>query len=201
MSAEFGRQPGWKTTEDLGWELRSATGSSVHDDRQHDQFLAHHETVSTWRVTFRLHPRTLDCKGRSSRWDKCATEAISSRSAVLVERSSMSSLAVRIEFERAGGVHRRIAGRSARMQTGPGEVKVLMGFEQDAAGDAEAQPARPGIVPVLPWEAEVEQHELTHLPFRNWCRHCVRAKGKESPHHESSPLRRVEVRHRLHVHG
>ena len=47
----------------------------------------------------------------------------------------------RIEFERAGGVYRLIAGTSARMQTGPGEVKVLMGFEQDAAGDAEAQPA------------------------------------------------------------
>ena len=33
----------------------------------------------------------------------------------------------------------------------------------------------------------MEQHELTHLPFRSWCRHCVRAKGKESPHHEASP--------------
>ena len=32
------------------------------------------------------------------------------------------------------------------MQSGPGEVKVLMVFEQDAAGTAEAQPARPGIV-------------------------------------------------------
>ena len=92
----------------------------------------------------------------------------------------------RIEFERAGGVYRLIAGSSARMQSGPGEVKVLMGFEQDAAGAAEARPARPGIVLVLPSETEVEQHELTHLPFRSWCRHCVRAKGKKSPHHESS---------------
>ena len=33
----------------------------------------------------------------------------------------------------------------------------------------------------------MEQHELTHLPFRNWCRHCVRAKGQESPHHDASP--------------
>ena len=73
------------------------------------------------------------------------------------------------------------------MQSGPGEVKVLMGFEQDAAGVAEAQSARLGIVPALPSEAEVEPHELTNLPFRSWCRHCVRAKGKESPHHESSP--------------
>ena len=92
----------------------------------------------------------------------------------------------RIEFERAGGVCRLIAGTWARMQSGPGEVKVLMGFEQDGAGAAEAQPARSGIVPVLPSEAEVEQHELTHLAFRSWCRHCVRAKGKERPHQESS---------------
>ena len=62
-----------------------------------------------------------------------------------------------------------------------------MGFEQDTARAAEAQPARPGIVLVLPSEAEAEQHELTLLPFPSWCRHCVRAKGKESPHHESSP--------------
>ena len=43
-----------------------------------------------------------------------------------------------------------------------------------------------GFVLVLPSEAEVEQHWLTHLRFRNWCRHCVRAKGKESPHHDAS---------------
>ena len=66
----------------------------------------------------------------------------------------------RIEFERAGGVYWLIAGTSARMQSGPGEVKVLMVFEQDAAGAAEAQPARPGIVPVLPSEADVEQHRV-----------------------------------------
>ena len=55
----------------------------------------------------------------------------------------------RIEFERGGGVYRLIAGTSARMQSGPGEVKVLTVFKHDAAGAAEAQLARPGIVPVL----------------------------------------------------
>ena len=39
----------------------------------------------------------------------------------------------RIEFERAGGVYRLSAGTLVKMQSGPGEVKVLMGFEQDAA--------------------------------------------------------------------
>ena len=60
---------------------------------------------------------------------------------------------------------------------------MLMGLEQDSA----ARPARPGSVPVLPSEAEVEQHEMTHLPFRSCCRHCTRAKSKESPHPETSP--------------
>ena len=40
---------------------------------------------------------------------------------------------------------------------------------------------------MLASEIEVEQHELTHLPSRSFCRHCVRAEGKESPHHKSSP--------------
>ena len=62
MSSEFGRQPGGKP-RGPEVELRSAT---------RHQF------------TFTLHPRTVDCKGRLSQWDKCATEAISSRSAVLL---------------------------------------------------------------------------------------------------------------------
>ena len=110
----------------------------------------------------------------------------------------------RIEFERAGGVYRLIAGTSAKKTAGSGEsgeVKVSMVFEQDAAGIAEAQPARLGIVPVLPSEAEVEQHELTHLPFRSWCRHCVRAKGKENPHRESSPSGVSKFATDLHLHG
>ena len=29
--------------------------------------------------------------------------------------------------------------------------------------------------------SERKQHELTHLPFRDWCPHCVKAKGRHSP--------------------
>ena len=61
-----------------------------------------------------------------------------------------------------------------------------MGFEQNTAGAAEALPERPGNVLAMPSEAEVEQHELTQMPFRDWCRHSVRAKGKGCPHHELS---------------
>ena len=27
--------------------------------------------------------------------------------------------------------------------------------------------------PRLPGEAEIRDHQLTHLPLRSWCRHCV----------------------------
>ena len=33
--------------------------------------------------------------------------------------------------------------------------------------------------PREPTEAEREEHEMTHIPFRSWCRHCVRGRGKE----------------------
>ncbi len=34
----------------------------------------------------------------------------------------------------------------------------------------------------LPSEAEVQQHCLTHMPYRNWCPHCVRGRGREMDH-------------------
>ena len=34
----------------------------------------------------------------------------------------------------------------------------------------------------VPTQEEVEKHNLTHLPFRNWCPHCMKGRGKEAPH-------------------
>ena len=36
--------------------------------------------------------------------------------------------------------------------------------------------------PRRPTEKEVELHNLTHLPYRNWCELCVAAKGKDLGH-------------------
>ena len=36
--------------------------------------------------------------------------------------------------------------------------------------------------PRLPTQEEIDQHNLTHLPYRNWCPECVRAKGKDMDH-------------------
>ena len=36
-----------------------------------------------------------------------------------------------------------------------------------------------------PSQEEVERHNLTHLPFRNWCPHCMKGRGKEAPHYKA----------------
>ena len=33
-----------------------------------------------------------------------------------------------------------------------------------------------------PSQAEVDFHAMTHLPYRNWCEHCVKGRGKEMSH-------------------
>ena len=33
--------------------------------------------------------------------------------------------------------------------------------------------------PREPTHQERAEHELTHMPFRSWCRHCVRGRAKE----------------------
>ena len=39
--------------------------------------------------------------------------------------------------------------------------------------------------PRKPTDAEVVEHELTHIPYRNWCPVCVRCKGKDLDHRKS----------------
>ena len=39
--------------------------------------------------------------------------------------------------------------------------------------------------PRKPTQAEVDEHELTHIPYRNWCSVCVRCRGKDLDHRKS----------------
>ena len=52
-------------------------------------------------------------------------------------------------------------------------------------GSEEGEEARvPKIrrAPIGPTQLEREQHEATHLPYRDWCAHCVRGSGESAPH-------------------
>ena len=53
-------------------------------------------------------------------------------------------------------------------------------IEVQDAGDVRTM--KKMIDPKMPSRDEVQQHELTHLPFRNWCRHCVKGRGIEAGH-------------------
>jgi len=36
--------------------------------------------------------------------------------------------------------------------------------------------------PRMPTKAEIDEHELSHVPYRNWCPHCVMGSGKDLDH-------------------
>ena len=68
-----------------------------------------------------------------------------------------------------------------------GAAGVLVGTGLEAGrvvgGDCDGgDVVRRLIDPRLPTEEEVAYHELTHLPYRNWCPVCVKAKGKDLDH-------------------
>ena len=47
---------------------------------------------------------------------------------------------------------------------------------------AQGERARPLPKPRLPSRQEVQEHELTHIPCRSWCVHCVRGAGRSDAH-------------------
>ena len=48
--------------------------------------------------------------------------------------------------------------------------------------------------PRLPTQQEVDNHNITHVPYRNWCAHCVRGRGRDLDHRRSveDPRRMLE---------
>ena len=58
------------------------------------------------------------------------------------------------------------------------------GIEEEEVDGAQSGERKPRKIadPIMPSESEVAEHMKTHLPFRNWCRHCVRGRGTEMPH-------------------
>ena len=57
--------------------------------------------------------------------------------------------------------------------------------EGELEGEQEGEEARrPVALPRVPTVSAEERarHELTHMPFRAWCPHCVRGRGRNRPH-------------------
>ena len=43
------------------------------------------------------------------------------------------------------------------------------------------------VLPRRPTRAEALEHEITHLPFRDWCDVCVSGRGLMDPHRRRDP--------------
>ena len=54
-----------------------------------------------------------------------------------------------------------------------GEEIVIEGDDLEE----EVQPTKTAPSPQLPSAEEVEEHRISHLPFRNWCRECIEGKA------------------------
>jgi hypothetical protein len=79
------------------------------------------------------------------------------------------------DFSRAG----EVARRKTAIRPIESEEKEM---EAGESGGEEARKVKKIQDPKLPTAAEVEEHNLNHLPFRSWCHHCVRGRGREMDH-------------------
>ena len=61
-------------------------------------------------------------------------------------------------------------------------LKPEVGTENAEEEGEEGRGARGAPVPSNPSRQERQEHELTHTPYRSWCEHCVRARGRNRPH-------------------
>ena len=51
-------------------------------------------------------------------------------------------------------------------------------FQVDTEGEPGERKTKKLQEPKMPTRTEIEEHNLTHLPYRSWCRHCVRGRGR-----------------------
>ena len=60
--------------------------------------------------------------------------------------------------------------------------------------EEEVRKPKPATRPYTPTRAEIYEHEVTHLPYRSWCRHCVHGRGVSSPHVKPDKKEKMELR-------
>ena len=64
------------------------------------------------------------------------------------------------------------------------DEEVLMGVKgregEQGAEECRERKAVRQHDPTEPSEEDMKAHELTHLPFRSWCRHCVMGRARDA---------------------
>ena len=54
---------------------------------------------------------------------------------------------------------------------------------EEGVGSSEGERQLKKVIdPLLPSKAEISEHQLSHLPYRSWCPHCVKGRAREMGH-------------------
>ena len=86
------------------------------------------------------------------------------------------------DFQQAGISFERNGIGANPVRPGRSEGKIRIEIEAEVCEESRVPKKMQN--PMLPSKAEREMHELTHVPFRSWCEHCVRGRG-EGVRHEA----------------
>ena len=75
------------------------------------------------------------------------------------------------------------------------EAEVEVEGEEFRCEPCEAEPLRIAQSPQKPSAADVEEHRVTHIPYRSWCRECVEGKalGEQRGHAKDACDSKVAV--------
>ena len=72
-----------------------------------------------------------------------------------------------------------------------GDVPAPPDMPEDLDGNWE-RPRRERVralpKPITPTKEQRARHRLTHIPYADWCSHCVRCRGRNLPHRKLTPL-------------
>ena len=74
-----------------------------------------------------------------------------------------------------------------------GEGAVIELDEEETEVVEEARKTRQLASPYTPTAKEVEEHRLTHLPYRSWCPECVQGRARNRPHRRAEQPKEYRV--------
>ena len=83
-------------------------------------------------------------------------------------------------FEQVEQVDGNSVIEEKRQEAPPSEDPVMQDNEEAPVARARKPPPGPTV-------EELDKHELTHVVFRSWCRHCVSGRSRENPHRRRTP--------------
>ena len=91
--------------------------------------------------------------------------------------------------ERSGETHAEMTAETqinmpagTQSREDEGEVKEEEEPEEYEEEEEQARTPKTRRAPKGPTKKEREEHEALHLPYRAWCKHCVRGRGVKKPH-------------------